>query len=84
MRHVLAEVGRSERTRFMDELLVRVTAPHFVAGFGSRRGVVATAAPILRKALGTTDDEARAIIKQNGWKASIVRSYVRRPDQGPA
>lgn len=52
--------------------LVRVVAPHFVAGFETD-GVVRCAAPILRKhLLGKTDDEARLIIKAMGWKAHNV------------
>lgn len=52
--------------------LVRVVAPHFVAGFETD-GVVRRAAPILGKhLLGKTDDQAREYIKSKGWKASIV------------
>jgi len=52
--------------------LVRVVAPHFVAGFETD-GIVRRAAPILhRHLIGKTDDEARAYIRSKGWKASIV------------
>jgi len=61
--------------------LVRVGAPHFVAGFETD-GVVRRVAPILRKhLLGKTDEEARAYIKKRGRKASIVREAPRRADQ---
>lgn len=52
--------------------LVRVVAPHFVAGFETD-GVVRRAAPILKYLVGKTDDQARAHINSKGWKASIVR-----------
>jgi hypothetical protein len=52
--------------------LVRVVAPHFVAGFETD-GVVRRAAPILKKLVGMTDDEARAFIHSKGWKASIIK-----------
>ena len=52
--------------------LVRVKASSFTAGFETD-GVVRRCAPILRKALlGKTDDEARQIIAQKGWKASVI------------
>lgn len=52
--------------------LVRVVASHFVAGFETD-GIVRRAAPILyKKLIGRTDEEARAIIKRNGWKASVI------------
>lgn len=54
--------------------LIRVVAPHFVAGFETD-GIVRRAAPILRKHLiGKTDDEARKIIAQRGWRASVVKT----------
>ncbi|WP_439398646.1 hypothetical protein ACRQ5Q_14955 [Bradyrhizobium sp. PMVTL-01] len=51
--------------------LVRVVAPHFVAGFESN-GTVCRAAPILKYLVGKTNDEARAYIAREGWRASIV------------
>lgn len=53
--------------------LIRVVAPHFVAGFETD-GVVRRAAPILKYLVGKTDDQARAYIKRKGWKASVVWS----------
>ena len=53
--------------------LVRVVAKHFVAGFESD-GTVRRAAPILKRLVGKTDAEARAIIERSGWKASVVKA----------
>lgn len=54
--------------------LVRVVAPHFVAGFETD-GIVRRTAPILKALKGKTDDQARAYIARKKWKASVV------PDQ---
>jgi hypothetical protein len=51
--------------------LVRVVAPHFVAGFESD-GTVRRTAPILKVMRGWTDERARRYIARKGWKASIV------------
>jgi hypothetical protein len=51
--------------------LVRVVAPHFVAGFETD-GVVRRAAPILKRLVGLTDDQARQVVASNGWKASVI------------
>lgn len=51
--------------------LVRVVAPHFVAGFETD-GVVRRAAPILKYLVGKSDAYVRHYIKQKGWKASVV------------
>ncbi len=50
--------------------LVRVVAPHFVAGFETD-GIVRRAAPIIKYLVGKTDDQARDYIKSKGWKASV-------------
>jgi hypothetical protein len=52
-------------------ILVRVVAPHFVAGFETD-GVVRRAAPILKGLVRMTDEEARAFIKSKGWTASVI------------
>lgn len=53
-------------------ILVRVVSKTFVAGFETD-GVVRRCAPILaRHLMGKTDEEARKIIKDRGWKASII------------
>lgn len=51
--------------------LVRVEAPHFVAAFETD-GVVQKAAPILKFALGWSDDRARSYFARKGWKAIVV------------
>lgn len=57
----------------VEETLVRVIAPSFVAGFGVRNGRCVEAAPILRRhLLGKTADEARAAIAARRWCAYIV------------
>jgi hypothetical protein len=55
--------------------LIRVVAPHFVAGFESD-GIVQRAAPILKYLVGKSDDEARTYIKRKGWQASIIETYA--------
>lgn len=51
--------------------LIRVVAPHFVAGFETD-GIVRSAAPIIKYLLEKSDDQARDYIKAKGWKASVV------------
>ncbi len=55
----------------MKDRLVRVVAPHFVAGFETD-GIVRRAAPIIKYLVGKTDDEARTYIQSKGWKASVI------------
>lgn len=55
--------------------LVRVVAPHFVAGFETD-GVVRRAAPILKYLVGKTDEEARRYIARKGWRASVVSDQI--------
>jgi hypothetical protein len=59
-------------------MLIRVVAPHFVAGaiFGED-GRVQRAAPILKWSVGMTEDELRAEIKRRGYTATIVRTLTR-------
>jgi hypothetical protein len=52
--------------------LIRVVAPHFVAGFETDGGIIRRAAPIIKYLVGKTDDEARDYIKVKGWKASFI------------
>lgn len=54
--------------------LVRVVAPHFVAGFESD-GVVRRAAPILKRLIGETDATARTVIAHFKWQASVIDEY---------
>lgn len=51
--------------------LVRVVAPHFVAGFETD-GVVRRAAPILAYMVGWPDEKVRAYVARKGWRASLV------------
>ena len=50
--------------------LVRVVAPHFVAGLETDGTV--RRAPILHYMVGWPDDRVRAYVKEQGWKASVV------------
>lgn len=52
--------------------LVRVVAPHFVAGLIMRDGKASESAPILRWAIGKDADFLRTYFKRKGWRASIV------------
>ncbi len=51
--------------------LVRVVAPHFVAGFETD-GTVRRAAPILKYLVGKTDSYVSHYLKQKGWIANII------------
>lgn len=51
--------------------LIRVVAPHFVAGFETD-GTVRRAAPILRYMVGWSDDRARGYIRRKGWNAYVI------------
>jgi hypothetical protein len=64
----------------MTETLVRVVAPHFVAGFVMVDGRCTEAAPILRKmCLGKPAGPLRELFARRGWKASIVRAGEPEP-----
>jgi hypothetical protein len=57
--------------------LVRVVAPHFVAGFEidgtpGAPGTVRRAAPIIGYMVGWSDAKAREYIKRKGWRAAVV------------
>ena len=57
--------------------LIRVVAPHFVAGFITDGEKVVLAAPILSKRfIGLSEDDARKVIAHFNWKASIIEEYV--------
>lgn len=75
MRQIVTREMRRRPLRYVrvwEHRLVQVTAPHFCAGFETDGKYVIKVAPILRKLRGMTEDEARAFIKNKGWKASIV------------
>jgi hypothetical protein len=54
--------------------LIRVVAPHFVAGFESD-GTVRRAAPILGFMTGWSDDRARVYMAAKGWRASVIERH---------
>lgn len=56
--------------------LVRVVAPHFVAGLVVDDEYVIHAAPILRYMVGWSVDRVRDYVAKKGWRASNV------PDAG--
>ena len=56
----------------MTEKLIRITAPHFVAGLVIRDAYATEAAPILRWAIGKHEDWLREWFKRKGWRASVV------------
>jgi hypothetical protein len=58
--------------------LIRVVAPHFVAGFETD-GIVRRAAPILKYLVGKTDQEARRYIARKGWRASVISDQITLP-----
>lgn len=56
----------------MTAKLVRVVAPHFVAGIWCANGKCVEAAPILSWAKGKTEDFLRDYFKKKGWAASVI------------
>lgn len=54
-------------------MLVRVTAPHFVAGLVMRDGRCVHAAPILRACVGKDATALREVFRRKGWRAGVVR-----------
>lgn len=54
-------------------MLVRVVAPHFVAGLiVGEDGRCCEAAPILRWAIGKTRADLSAYFRAKGWQAHII------------
>lgn len=51
----------------MDAALIRVVAPHFVAGIIIRGGVVIKAAPILAYAKGKKYNEIKSYFDRKNW-----------------
>lgn len=51
--------------------LIRIIAPHFVAGFETD-GIVRRAAPIIKYLIGKTDDEVQEYIRHKGWKGENI------------
>lgn len=60
----------------MSETLVRVVAPHFVAGLDITDGRCTHAAPILKWAIGRDAQTLRTYFASKGWKATIVRPFI--------
>lgn len=58
----------------MSGLLVRVSAPHFVAGIVVEDERVVRAAPILRWSIGWHRDALRNYFRKKGWTASVIES----------
>lgn len=56
----------------MGETLVRVVAPHFVAGLIIVDGWCTEAAPKLKWAVGKDRDRLRAYFARKGWKAVVI------------
>ncbi len=55
-----------------EEFLVRVEAPHFVAGLLMRGLICTHAAPILKWAINKERDYLRSYFAKKGWKATIL------------
>ena len=53
-------------------ILVRVVAPHFVAGLVIENDRCIQTAPILSWAIGQMADDLRRYFEAKGWKASII------------
>lgn len=57
-----------------DATLIRVEAPHFVAGIQvNERGMCMNAAPILKWCIGKRTDFLRDYFRRKGWKATVVK-----------
>jgi len=54
------------------EFLMRIEAPHFVAGAEVRDGVVSRAAPILKYMRGWTFQRVLEYARRKGWKVIII------------
>ena len=59
--------------------LVRVVAPHFVAGFETD-GTIRRAAPIIAYMVGWKDMKAAAYIAKMKWRASIISEDCLKDD----
>ena len=56
-----------------DAMLVRVVAPHFVAGLVLREGFVVEAAPILKWAIGRNRAYLSPYFERKGWEATVIK-----------
>jgi hypothetical protein len=50
------------------DVLVRIVAPHFVAGLDARAGRVVNAAPIIRYMMGWDGAQVAAYCARKGWE----------------
>lgn len=57
-------------------MIVRVVAPHFVAGLEMAGDRCVVAAPILRWCEGKTREQLRAYFARRGWTATIVSKTI--------
>lgn len=57
----------------MSDQLVRIEAPHFVAGLLMRGLTCVHAAPILKWAVNKDRDFLRSYFARKGWKANILQ-----------
>ncbi|QIO34337.1 hypothetical protein [Bradyrhizobium sp. 1(2017)] len=53
-------------------MLIQITAPHFVAAYVVEDGKITEAAPILKWALGKSDNEMRGYCARKSWRACVV------------
>lgn len=61
--------------------LVRVVAPHFVAGFITDGNKVVRSAPILSKRfIGLSEKTARKVIEHFNWQWSVIEEFEDDPD----
>ena len=60
-------------------VLVRVVAPHFVAGLLIEDGRCIAASDMLTWAVGETDYHLRTFFANKGWTATIVRDKAPEP-----
>lgn len=74
-----AKERRTERARDPRHVLVRVVAPHFVAGLvidiDTKRCIEAP--PILAASIGKTATELRAYFDRRGWTSERVQPHDR-------
>jgi hypothetical protein len=62
-------------------LLVRVVAPHFVAGLIVQDDRCTEAAPILAWAIGKGAGELRVYFARKGWRATVCDWTSLQPDR---
>jgi hypothetical protein len=63
----------------VSERLIRVVAPHFVAALVMVDGRCTEAAPILKWAIGKSEEWLRAYFAGKGWRATEVKQREGEP-----